>query len=259
MLKEITPKVFISYSWDDKNHKEWVKELATRLRNNGVDAFIDQWLRPGDPLPEFMERSVRENDFILIICTPDYKIKSDKRTGGVGYEGGIMTAEVFQNENHRKFIPILRKGTNHSAMASWLAGKIFIDFRSDPVNEEEWLKLLVALFDVDQIPPLRISSDAKLAKPLPTDEPSSKILEDIEDKLGYILLERAKLAPGRPEVSLNELISEVGLSQSDQDRRVVMLALRILQEHNFVDIVATASAKGGLVRLTTLGYTAFEH
>jgi hypothetical protein len=45
------PKVFISYSHDSQEHKKWVLDLATRLRNNGVDAIIDQWeLRAGDDL-----------------------------------------------------------------------------------------------------------------------------------------------------------------------------------------------------------------
>nr|WP_235879877.1 hypothetical protein [Polyangium aurulentum] len=39
-----------------------------------------------------------------------YKAKSDDRQGGVGYEGDIITAEVFTRANYRKFIPILRKG-----------------------------------------------------------------------------------------------------------------------------------------------------
>ena len=46
-----TPKVFISYAHDSQEHKKWVLDLATMLRNNGVDAIIDQWeLRPGDDL-----------------------------------------------------------------------------------------------------------------------------------------------------------------------------------------------------------------
>jgi SEFIR domain len=31
------PKVFITYSWDDDAHREWVKRLAIRLRADGID------------------------------------------------------------------------------------------------------------------------------------------------------------------------------------------------------------------------------
>jgi hypothetical protein len=34
--------VFISYSWDDDQHCEWVRKLAERLRADGVDVSIDR-------------------------------------------------------------------------------------------------------------------------------------------------------------------------------------------------------------------------
>ena len=122
------PKAFISYAWESDEIKIWVKELATELRNDGIDAKLDQWeVVPGDQMPHFMESSVRENDYVLIICTPKYKSKSENRIGGVGYEGDIMTAEVLQNSNHRKFIPILKSGTKDISIPSWLQGKYYVD------------------------------------------------------------------------------------------------------------------------------------
>lgn len=57
-------KVFISYSWDDDSHKEWVRNLATRLRKDGVDVTLDQWhIVPGDQIPSFMEQAVRESNY----------------------------------------------------------------------------------------------------------------------------------------------------------------------------------------------------
>ena len=48
------------YSWDDDAHKEWVLQLATRLRRDGVEVTLDQWhLHPGDQLPAFMERAIQ--------------------------------------------------------------------------------------------------------------------------------------------------------------------------------------------------------
>ncbi len=129
-----TPKAFISYSWDDDPHKNWVKELATDLRGDGVETILDQWhAAPGDQLPEFMEREIRDNDYVLIVCTPNYRLRSDERRGGVGYEGDIMTAEVHTRHNHRKFIPILARGHWDESAPSWLMGKYYIDL-SSPEN-----------------------------------------------------------------------------------------------------------------------------
>jgi TIR domain len=150
------PKVFISYSWDDENHKNWVAQFASRLRTDGVDARIDQWeLVPGDKLPQFMEMAIRENDFVLLICTPNYKAKADGRKGGVGYEGDIMTAEVFGKGNHRKYIPILRHGPRDQAVPSWLGGKYDINLSGDPFSDEQYHDLLTTLFNVRaKAPPL---------------------------------------------------------------------------------------------------------
>src|SRR5690242_3124275 len=105
------PKAFLSYTWEDEAHREWVRGLATQLRSDGVETILDRWHAvPGDQLPQFMETAVRTADFVLIVCTPSYKHKSDRRKGGVGYEGDIMTGEVFVSENHSKFIPVLRRG-----------------------------------------------------------------------------------------------------------------------------------------------------
>lgn len=124
------PKVFISYSWDGEAHQAWVRDLAIRLRSDGVDASLDQWqVRPGDQLPAFMEQSIRNSAFVLIVCTPRYKAKSDGRLGGVAYEEDIIQGEVFTNANHRKFIPILRSGSWPDAAPASLLGKAYLDFR----------------------------------------------------------------------------------------------------------------------------------
>jgi hypothetical protein len=74
-----------------------------------------------------MEREIRENDYVIIVCTPQYREKSDARKGGVGYEGDIMTAEVHTQGNHRKFIPVLARGEWKHSAPSWLKGKYYID------------------------------------------------------------------------------------------------------------------------------------
>jgi hypothetical protein len=48
------PKVFISYSHDSPQHKDWVRSLASALRVNGIDAVLDQWdLSPGQDMAAF--------------------------------------------------------------------------------------------------------------------------------------------------------------------------------------------------------------
>ncbi|MEI6847919.1 MAG: SUMF1/EgtB/PvdO family nonheme iron enzyme [Chlorobiaceae bacterium] len=148
------PKAFIAYSWDDDVHKRWVADLAARLRGDGVETILDQWhAMPGDQLPDFMEREIRDNDFVLIVCTPRYRSKCDNRDGGAGYEVDIMTAEVYTQKNHRKFIPVLAKGSWNEAASSWLSGKFYIDLSSPAQYNCNYPRLLEALLGSHPSPP----------------------------------------------------------------------------------------------------------
>lgn len=167
-LRTGVPLAFISYSWDSDEHKAWVKELAARLRTDGVDVRLDQWhLSLGDHLTQFMETSVRESDFILLICTPKFKLKSDGRTGGVGYEGHVITAEMMASPVSRRFVPILREGTWETAAPSWLKGKLFADLRGDPASETEYRRLLEHLQDDQEPPPAVGVYKKKSGRPRP--------------------------------------------------------------------------------------------
>ncbi|EHH1051866.1 TIR domain-containing protein [Vibrio parahaemolyticus] len=150
------PKVFISYSWDNEAHKKWVEQFATELRQSGIDAFIDDWyLQPGDPITEFMEKSISESDFVLIVCTEKYKEKSDKRSGGVGYEESIISSDLFQNTNHRKYIPIISKNSTGKNIPIALHSKVYIDLSSDDYYLQSFQKLLLALFGkMPELPPI---------------------------------------------------------------------------------------------------------
>lgn len=152
-------KVFISYSWEDSEHQEWVKKFASDLRNIGIESRLDKWhLEAGDRLPLFMEQEIRENDFILIVCTPKYKEKSDKREGGVGYEGDIITSELFNIGNHKKYIPILRKGSWIESAPTSLASKYYFDLSNDVDSKQYkdmFFDLCAYILDIkEDIPPV---------------------------------------------------------------------------------------------------------
>lgn len=171
--RERPPTVFISYCWEDDGHNRWVERFAERLRGDGVDATLDKWhLEAGDRLPLFMER-VKNCDFALLVCTPAYKQKSDSRAGGVGYENDIMTSEALYMSNHRKYLPLLRKGEWLQAAPAWSLGKKYLDFRGEPYMEESYRTLLGTLFDIGiAIPPIG---------PQPIIQPRNKKRLDLTD------------------------------------------------------------------------------
>ena len=148
------PRVFISYSWEDNEHKSWVRDLAISLRKDGVDIILDQWnLSLGDSLTEFMESSISKSDYVLIICTPNYKMKADKRIGGVGYEESIITAQAMYGCDKTKFIPILRRGNWRESAPIWLMDRMYEDLSGKPYAEENYIHLLATIHNIEIVLP----------------------------------------------------------------------------------------------------------
>lgn len=151
-LKEISPDtstVFISYSWDDENHKKWVLELANKLVKEGVNVILDRYeLRPGKSLPHFVENSIKKANRIVIVFTPNYKLKAEKREGGVGFEYSIMNSELYKNQtNNERIIPILRRGESNDSIPEFMQQYIHIDMKNDENFENSYTDLLREIYD----------------------------------------------------------------------------------------------------------------
>jgi TIR domain len=145
------PTVFVSYSHDTPDHKRWVLEFAAELRRNGIDPIIDAWdLRPGDDVPKFMERGVRDSNRVLMICTEKYVAKANDGVGGVGYEAMIVTSELVRDLGTARFIPIMRQNTDNPEVPTSVATRKYVNLSegADRATEMETL-----LRDLHSIPP----------------------------------------------------------------------------------------------------------
>ncbi len=134
------PVVFVSYAWESDEHATWVEnELAARLRRDGCDVRLDRWeAAPGDRLTLFMESAIRDSRHVLVVCTHAYKQKMDGRLGGVGYEGDVMTGELFGARSlPRKFIPVVRLGEPAEVIPSWLLDRFHVDMRGPSEDRYE--------------------------------------------------------------------------------------------------------------------------
>jgi SEFIR domain len=109
------PKVLISYSHDSPEHARRVVELAERLRIDGIDAQLDQYVT-GTPLrgwPRWMEDQLDSADFVLVICTETYRRRflgreEPNKGKGADWEGSLITLELYDARNDTsKFVPVL--------------------------------------------------------------------------------------------------------------------------------------------------------
>lgn len=105
---QASPRVFISYSHDSQDYKDWIRSFADRLIVQGVMVTLDQYdLALGEMTPQFMEKGISENDYVLLFISKRYIEKATIRKGGVGFEIDLASGEIIVSQNRRKFIPIL--------------------------------------------------------------------------------------------------------------------------------------------------------
>ncbi|TFH19057.1 hypothetical protein E4H04_01400 [Candidatus Bathyarchaeota archaeon] len=111
--------------------------------------MLDRWdLHPGADIPAFMEKAVRDSDYILLVCTEKFAEKANEGYDGVGYEKTIITGEIYQRiSSPRKFVPLLRSGKVSKALPSYLRSKFYIDFTHDNTFNKSLEDLLRHMHD----------------------------------------------------------------------------------------------------------------
>ena len=157
----VVPKVFISYSWTSEDHKAWVLDLSTRLREHGIDVILDRWhLEEGHDKYVFMERMVNDSSIgrVLMVCDRKYAEKADGRAGGVGTETQIITPEVYAKADQTKFIALVRERDENGKefLPTYLKPLKYIDFSDDAAYETAYDQLMRRLHHAPEIklPPL---------------------------------------------------------------------------------------------------------
>jgi hypothetical protein len=109
------PRVFISYSHDSREHTKAVLALAQRLRQDGVDAWIDQYENgtPEEGWPRWMLNRLDWAQRVLLVCTETYYRRfrghDDPDQGkGADWEGQLITLDLYDAKSRKvSFVPIL--------------------------------------------------------------------------------------------------------------------------------------------------------
>jgi TIR domain len=122
-------EVFISYSWDDEDHVRSVLALSNRLRSEGIDCVLDQYeASPLEGWPRWMDRKIRDAQFVLVICTRSYyrRVMGEERVGtglGVRWEGNLIYQYIYNaGTTNAKFIPVLMRPEDQQFIPTPLQG-----------------------------------------------------------------------------------------------------------------------------------------
>jgi hypothetical protein len=110
------PTALISYSHDSPEHEDRVLALANRLRGDGIDCELDQYVPGGAPAegwPRWMEARIEAADVTLMICTPNYARRVLHQEGpdkgrGVVWEATLLYNLLYHDDAFKaRAVPIL--------------------------------------------------------------------------------------------------------------------------------------------------------
>ena len=108
-------RVFISYAHEADNsaHGERVLGLADRLRRDGLDARLDQYVVvPPKGWQLWMEDEIEKADFVLTVATDTYErrrrgLEEAGKGLGARREGAIIGRALYEASVNTKFIPVV--------------------------------------------------------------------------------------------------------------------------------------------------------
>jgi hypothetical protein len=152
------PKTFISYSWSSPDHQEWVLDLATQLRENGVDVIFDKWdLKEGDDAIAFMERIVTDDSIekVVVVLDKEYAEKADGRKGGVGTETQIITPQIYRKvRDQNKFVGVISEtdAEGKAYLPAFYQSRLYIDLSTEEIFAENFEQLLRWIFNKPAYP-----------------------------------------------------------------------------------------------------------
>ena len=169
---EKSPKIFISYTHDSKDHIEKVLDISNKLRADGIDAILDQYEQsPPQGWPQWMDQNICNADFVLMVCTKNYykRIMGEEEKGiglGIKWEGKLIYQHIYNSDSQsNKFIPIILDESDVSHIPLPVQGHTH--YKID--DQEQYEKLYWFLRGVN---PTKKPEIGKL-KPLPEKEKKS--------------------------------------------------------------------------------------
>ena len=146
------PKLFVSYSWSSPDHEEWVLQLATELRESGVEVILDKCdLKEGHDAHAFMETMVTDPEIrkVILVCDREYAAKTDERSGGVGTEAQIISGEIYENQAQDKFVAIVVERDEHGKayLPAYYRSRIYIYLSDSSSYADGFEQLLRWVYD----------------------------------------------------------------------------------------------------------------
>ena len=155
---------FVSYSHDSPEHKARVLSFTQALRRQSVTAVCDQFKQGRNSpasWPRWAMQSVRDADFVLMICTETYRgrVEGDSPPDvgkGANWEGALITQELYDRYSEPvKFIPVVFVAEDREVIPLFVQGTT--NYLVDPEDEATLAPLVDHLLGTDAVVPAPVT------------------------------------------------------------------------------------------------------
>jgi hypothetical protein len=233
------PKVFLSHASEDKDR--FVLDFARQLRENGVDAWLDQWeMKPGDSLVEkIFEEGLKEARAVIVVLS---KVSVQKPW----VQEELNTSVVNRISRGTRLIPVVIDDCEiPESLRSTLWQRV-----DDIANYDQSLqRILSAIFDINDKPaigktPARFAGAAPLISSLTRiDDLVLRVVVkvQIDEDSGLVSWDKLRVDPTLHDVPQQELVD----------------SLNILEQHSHIKIGRVLGAPLSHVMLTDYGFQQF--
>lgn len=230
------PKVFVSHASEDKDR--FVVEFARRLRENGVDAWLDQWeMKPGDSLVDkIFEEGLKEARAVIVVLSAFSVQKPWVREE-------LNVSVVNRISRGTRLIPVL---IDDCEVPESLRSTLWQRVADLSDYSQSLQRILSAIFDVDDKPtigqpPVRFSGPAPLIAGL------TRV-----DDLILRVIARIQIDEDSGLVRWDRLQADQALL--DVPRQEQLDALDVLEQHHYIKIGRVLGAPLSHAVLTDHGF-----
>lgn len=236
------PKVFVSHASEDKD--PFVLSFATRLRANGIDAWIDKWeMLPGDSLVDkIFEIGLKEATAVLIVLS-----KNSVNKPWVKEE--INAAFVNRINAKCKIIPIV---IDDCVVPQCLQTTLWEKITNLSSYDEEYKRIELAILGKTDKPPIG-------GKPKYIAETIEKVqdLTDIDSLVFKITCEIA-IGKAQPFIMVHDVI-EKG-KEIDLTPDTIIESLEILEQNYFIEITGMMQPEYNSMKVLLYAFnTYYQH
>lgn len=235
----MNPKVFISHASEDK--ERFVMNFASKLRANGVDAWLDKWeMLPGDSLVDkIFEEGIKEADSFIIILSNNSVNKPWVREE-------LNASFVKRIGKNSKIIPIV---LDNCTVPECLQSTIWENINNHQNYEENFTRILNSILGV-------------LDKPALGQAPSyaTNKVNEIQGlyKIDTIIFAQAcqsVLLKGEKTVNLSEIYNDLKAQEiSDED---ILESLEVLNSKGYIKATKVLGGSIPFFTISTFGFEQF--